>query len=100
LSFGRYRHPARAASIDDPLDAVAARAQQRRIARAVEILSPYGVRSADIQPLIGTTSRFAEVEQALTDRVAKAWAELAPYGVKPEALKDLISNNLRNAWRR
>jgi hypothetical protein len=100
LSFGRYRHPARAANKEDPLDAVAARVQAQRVARAVAILSPYGVKIADIQPLFGTTSQFAEGEQALTDRVAKAWAELAPYGVKPESLKEIISQNLRNAWRR
>lgn len=100
LSFGRYRHPARVPSVGDLLDAVAVRAQERRLARAVKALAPYGIRESDLKPLCGSTSQFTEGEQAMTDRVAKAWAELAPYGVRPESIKEIISNKLRNAWRR
>lgn len=100
LSFGRYRHPARVTGMHDPLDAVAARVRDRRIARAVKVLAPYGVHAGDVEPLCGTQSQFTEGEQALTDRVAKAWAELAPYGVSPESLKEVISKKVKNAWHR
>lgn len=100
LSFGRYRHPASAASEEDLLDAVAARVRDRRIARAVRIFAPYGVRATDLQPLCGASSHFIEVGQALTDRVAKEWAELAPDGVRSETLGKIISNKVKNVWRR
>ena len=100
ISFGRYRHPAKPPVAQSALEAVAGRENQRRIARAVEILEPYLVKDIDLKPLCREESKFTVGEQALTDRIAKAWAELAPYGVTPDDLKHLISANLKNAWRR